>query len=188
MIGQTLLLVIYVLRLLLQYLHSKRHHFKCCETLEMKGKIQFVSTHVNSYLSNIPRFWWLNNQHVLSEKLSMNGIIISKIQYSVTTFRQVTKAGENRGDCLWNMNIVQSQFAYHFISVAQLTHNVCRTFSEGFHKVKAVLTFWEHSVKAFHNASVIYMLSFFPHKTWNNQKYIKLKMVCMNWGWWAKTG
>ena len=25
----------------------------------------------------------------------------------------------------------------------QLTHNICRTFSEGSHKVRAVLTFWE---------------------------------------------
>ena len=34
-----------------------------------------------------------------------------------------------------------------------LTHNVCRMFSEGFHKVKAVPTFWKHSGQVFHNVS-----------------------------------
>ena len=35
------------------------------------------------------------------------------------------------------------------IPIALLTHNVCRTFSEGPHKVGAVPTFWECSGKVF---------------------------------------
>ena len=69
---------------------------------------------------------------------------------------------------------------------SELTHNICRMFSEGFHKVRAVPNFWEHSEKIFHKVSVIYMFSKVSHKTGNNLKYIKLKMACMNWGWWAK--
>ena len=36
--------------------------------------------------------------------------------------------------------------------------------------------------------SIIYMFNNAPHKTWNNLKNTKLKMVWMNWGWWAKNG
>ena len=39
--------------------------------------------------------------------------------------------------------------------LSQLTHNVCRTFSERSHKVGAVLTIWENSGNVFHKVSVI---------------------------------
>ena len=63
---------------------------------------------------------------------------------------------------------------------SQLTHKVCRTFSEGFLKVRAVLTFWQRSGKVYHKVSVITMQNIFPHKTCSNLKYIKLKIVCNN--------
>ena len=48
---------------------------------------------------------------------------------------------------------------------AQLTHNICRMFSDGSHKVSAVPTFWEHSGKVYHKVSVIFMFNIVPHKS-----------------------
>ena len=54
----------------------------------------------------------------------------------------------------------------------QLTHNVCRTFPEGFHKVRAVPMFWKGF---FHNVSIIYMFNIFFTQNMELPKIYEIK-------------